>query len=100
MNIFKKLYHILAFWKNKKKEDVEIKIDDILSVNMNNITVCVRASIKTGKEIETKLHGTIQVAEMGDDYVLCKYYPYSKPDMEAYIVITNNEYNRIYNEQT
>jgi hypothetical protein len=100
MNIFKKLYRILAFWKNKKKEDVEIEVDDILSVNMNNITVCVRASIKTGKKIETKLHGTIQVIEMGDDYVLCKYYPYSKPTMEAYIVITNKEYNRIHNEQT
>jgi hypothetical protein len=97
MNIFKKLYHILLFWKMKKNVDIEIKVDDIMFVNMNNVTVYIRASIKTGKEIETKLHGKIKVIEIGVDCVLCKYYPYSKPYVEAYIIIKNKEYHRIKN---
>jgi hypothetical protein len=96
MNIRRKLY--LSFFK-KKKKDVVIHVNDIISVNMSNVTVCIRASIKTGKEIKTRLYGKIKVIEIGDTYVLCKYYPYSKPYVEAHIVITNKEYSRIYNNK-
>ena len=79
----KKLYYyFLSFFKRKRNR--KILLGDFFHVNTTTV-------------ISTRLRGKIEVINKEHQYVLCKYYPYSKPDMEAYIVITNKEYNRIYN---
>lgn len=73
-------YYFLSFFK--RKIDRKILLGDFFHVNTTTV-------------ITTRLKGKIEVINKEHQYVLCKYYPNNKPGIEAYIMLSKNEYNKI-----